>query len=267
MSSVKSCGKSSAFKTVKGFTLIELIIVIAIIAILASISSVAIQGFLRDSRLETANNKAQQVFTAVQNLMIQTEIKQNTEEMFDRTYLSTGTASSPAKTYVCLDFMLEAGEIVPITTGTTDKEIRLFNNISDTTPYSVLCKATPSTDAEKRAKKVFDSFEKYVCGNLSEEFTGYCYVCIDLDDYSVVSVVFTEAYDRVKSQPGVSTVNPITNSLFTETYTYAGDKSYSVISCDGLIGATAGDVTQKDFYKKTGICIGYYPMANDVTTF
>lgn len=267
MSSVKNCGKSSAFKTVKGFTVLELVIVIAIIAILAGISSIAIQGFVRDANLETADNKAQQVYTAVQNMMIQTEIKQNGKEIFDKSFLSSGTESSPAKTYVCLDFMMENGEIVPITTGTTDKEIRLFDNVSDTSPYSIIWKSAPSSAAEKRNRKAFDFFEKYLCNNLSEEFTGYCYVCIDLDDYTVVSTVFTEAYDRVKNQPGVSTVNPITNSMFTKTYTYAGDKSYSVISCDGIVKTVKGDVTQKDFYKKTGICIGYYPMANDVSTF
>jgi len=46
----------------KGFTLIELIVVIAIIAVLAAILIPQIMGYVRKSKLEVANNNAQEIF-------------------------------------------------------------------------------------------------------------------------------------------------------------------------------------------------------------
>ena len=57
--------------------MIELIIVIAIIAILAGIMSLAIGGFQRDARIETNNNKAQMIYMAFQDILIDCEVKQD----------------------------------------------------------------------------------------------------------------------------------------------------------------------------------------------
>ncbi len=69
--------KGSAYKRVKGFTLVELIVVIAIIAVLAGTLNLATKGFIRNARLETANDKARLLFTGFQNILTQCEIKQD----------------------------------------------------------------------------------------------------------------------------------------------------------------------------------------------
>ena len=250
MSSVKSCGKSSALKTVKGFTVLELIIVIAIIAILAGISSIAVQGFVRDARLEAANNKAQQVYSAVQNALIQFEITQD-YTVIDADVLD-GTSLTETAKYIELQFEMNNGTMSG--SDVTVKSVTKSKNFTYGSAYSFPSATPYSDDTGKR----FSKLAKYLCDSLSEEFTGYAYVCIDMENYVVDSVLFTEDA-RVKNS---------TNGVldFANTYSKAGSKDgKSVVGCDSVLDQKKKyNGKDSSYLDAKGVVIGYYPMMNDL---
>ena len=70
---MKSSGKRCS--SLKGFTLIELIVVIAIMGVLMAMLSLAITGFTNDAKREAADEQARMVSQSFQSLLTEYEIR------------------------------------------------------------------------------------------------------------------------------------------------------------------------------------------------
>ncbi|MGN0552777.1 MAG: type II secretion system protein [Oscillospiraceae bacterium] len=255
MDSNTNRGKSSATKKLKGFTLIEMIVVIAIISILAGISSMAISGYVRDSRLEAARNTAQEVYTGIQNTLVQLEIKQQ-EDLLDPS--KYGAAGTPSK-YITLELVMDNGLIssndLIIAMGTAD-------NQKVTLPYSYPNSTSTTDEKEKNFRKL----AKYITDNLSMDFTGYVYAAIDMEDWVVDSVVYVEDYNKVKNA-----TNKIKDFVPMFKKKTSGSSDISSAS-DGRIPFCDDIIRQKKIYKGVdtdaleagGTAVGYYPFYNDI---
>jgi len=67
-------------KNRKGFTLVELVVVIAIIGILAAILVPSMMGYVRKSRLQTANGNAKTAYNAAKTYIVEQEAKGISED-------------------------------------------------------------------------------------------------------------------------------------------------------------------------------------------
>ena len=252
MDSNKNCGKSSA-KSLKGFTLIEMLVVIAILAILAGISSIVISGFVRDARLETARDKAQTVYTAVQNALVQMEIKQESEIIDPTTYGAGGTFSK----YVTLSFVMDNGAI----TSSHD-----FVIDDGTTIVTLTYDYPNSTPATTSAEKKFRKLAKYLTDNLAMDFTGYVYAAIDMEDWMADTVVCVDDYEKVENA-----ANGITDFIpsFKTKSSLAAASNGRVPFCEDIFDQKSiymGKKPSKGSYlpEAAGMAVGYYPLYSDI---
>lgn len=260
MDSNKNCGKSSATKKLKGFTVVELLIVMAILAIFAGMISIITSGLVRDARLETARDKAQTVYTALQNAVIQMEIKQE-GDLLDPTSYVPAVGGTFTK-YTTLSLVIDQGNITS-SNALVMKDGTTTFSISFNYPSA----ADPATDAEKKIRKL----AKYITDNLAMDFTGYIYAAIDMEDWVVDSVVFVEDYEKVKNSPnGIEDFVPMFK-------TKSSGSTNIMTASNGRIPFCKNIYDQKKIYSgKTpsngdflpnavGMSIGYYPLYDDIS--
>lgn len=257
MDSNKNCGKSSA-KSLKGFTLIELLIVIAILAILAGIISIITGGLVRDSRLEAARNTAQEVYTGIQNTLVQMEVK-NEGDLLDPTKYGAGGTFTE---YVTLSFVMDNG----LMTSANDLVIT-DNSTSVTLSYDYPNSVSASTDTEKKFRKL----AKYITDNLSTDFTGYVYAAIDMEDWVVDSVVYVEDYQKVQnSANGIADFVPMFKTKSSGSTNIMAASNGRVPFCKNIFAQKriySGKALDDGTFMSaaTGTVVGYYPFLDDVS--
>lgn len=141
--------------------MIELIIVLAIIAILAGMLSMLIEGYQRNARLETANNRANMAYTGFQNILIQCEIKQ------DISVFGPGATG-------CIPIDIIVDDTAVGTNGDEDKitSVKVNGN-----PLS-------GNDLAK--------FKKVAAKEFSLSFSGAICVWVNFNDYQVDSACYFE---------------------------------------------------------------------------
>ncbi len=231
---------------VKGFTLVELLIVIAIIGILAGVLSLVVTGFQRDARIETNNNRAQLVYTAFQNILINCEIEQN-DEVFD----IAKTDTSELK-YIMLQFGMSDAKL--------DDTITIIPQYTPTVTSPAPADMSGRYDITRTGtfKEYFENAEKAITSYLDNTFEGYAVVYINFADYQVDSVIYFEPNVIPSPVANYATdVAPHINALadYASIHHYSGSTYYfrMLDSFDD----------QKNYYKYVGPHLGAYPKVED----
>ncbi|MBQ8569757.1 MAG: type II secretion system protein [Oscillospiraceae bacterium] len=151
-------------KKLAGFTLLELIVVIAIIGILTSIAVPSTVSMVRDSKIESANTMAQELYSAAQNYLTDKQIKNQ----------SVGGVES-GKAVVCIK---GRDTWVPL------------NSIGISSPAKI-------TDADGTSD-IVPGIRKYVGDTIDEE-KGFWVFQFDADTYTVDYVLYCDQ-DNAEAQ-------------------------------------------------------------------
>ena len=179
-------------KAIPGFTLIELIIVLAIIAVLAAVAVPGIGGYIRDNRIEEANNNAQLLARGAQTWLNEMEadnkpIDATTEaDLFKSTFPAAPTSIMiiSSKNSYNFDLIAEPGGWVKRDgTGTTMSHPMQFN-------------LTKYLAGLKPSKAGTDLGSCYICIDLSTKTVRYAAWTADVN-WVAASSYFTGGYDHL----------------------------------------------------------------------
>lgn len=265
--------------------MIEMLIVLAIIAVLAGIMSLAVSGFVRDARIETANNNAQMVYMAFQDIIMDCEIKQdnsifeghegdNTGDIIGAVVFfrvsatdAEGHANKNGITGLGDEIHVmcmhknpgSAGGVVP---GNTNLCSRSFwikdtaNPGADSGPGANGSSAT-SIFGEKGAK-TWNKFNTYISGRMDSSMEGTYVVAVDLENYQVISVICRNLVNGQDPKTGLySAGEVISGQPALSSYIAADDVSYPVRAF-----VVDNFNQQKTIYRRTGVTVGCYPMGD-----
>lgn len=278
--------------------MIELIIVMAIIAILAGIMSLAIGGFQRDARIETNNNKAQMIYMAFQDILIDCEVKQDksifeghsgedidgivgavvffriSEKDANNHANKNGTSGLGDEIHV---MAMHAGAVTNGGIGGSPNLCsRSFwisgtdNPDADSGPGAN--DSTVGSEFGLKGAKRWDKFNTYISKRMDKSMAGTYVVALDLANYQVLSVIYRELENGKDPKTGLydpSEVGAGNPSL--SSYINFYEKGKAVTTLDGVSVEfpvrtfLVKDVAQeKDIVKKSGVYIGAYPLGDSL---
>lgn len=230
-------------KKLRGFTLIEMLVVIAIIAILAGMISLAIGGFQRDARMEADNNKARIAYTGFQNALIQCEINQDVS-MFDARAITSSSVDGEDLTYAHVVFNM--------------KNSALSGGI---TVYGIYANSTSKNKGVILSSgKEYDELKKIILSFLDNSFEGMVTAYIDIENYTVDSVLYYESDTYISSDLNGSKTMVKTAPTGISAYYITGASAPG----NGKIFQTIGDYTEQKKIVKKGIYCGAYPMVKEL---
>lgn len=237
-SAVSVCAASER-KSLRGFTLIELIIVMAIIAILSGIMSLVISGFQRDARMETDNNKAHMIYTGFQDILTQCEMTQN-DSLINAAKIvkSVPGGSDPNAdkrlTYSIIRFTMDGSGIA----GNVN-----INSYYDNT-------SSQSAAVLNNGSKMFLEFEDMIVGSIDQSFEGTIVAYLDVDNYSADSALYFESEADYNANVASGWLS------IMKHYSY----SSSGASKGKVFQAIENIAEQKSIIKNKGVYCGSYPI-------
>lgn len=228
--------KGSAYRRIKGFTLVELIVVMAIIVILAGVMNLATQGFIRSARRESANDNARLLFTGFQNVLTQCEIKQ------DNSAISPSFANDSTLKNITIEFKAYNGNVQCFSINSSGT-----GQYGSTGFQGGMMKYTDAAGATAGVSNLPNA----IAGIIDSTFEGEAKVYIDYENFEVKSVV----YKPMTADNKNTTLN---NDNFS-------DGSLTLYSSGSISYYTYYDASAQETAYDSGPLYGVYPYQENIT--